>query len=121
MADGVNLAMMRDMLGADRPLRPTNNATNAARSSTLVRLCLCDAFLERLAHCRKDMPRELGQRIRKYNPMIRQRYLARQRHLAPADQANVGDRTVRGAAGTGRPSGVRPPASRRRCGCAWSR
>jgi hypothetical protein len=70
-----------------------------ARSSTPARLNGYDALLKRLAPPLQDVPPELGERIEAAHPVVRQRHLARQRHVAAADQADIRDRVVRGATG----------------------
>jgi hypothetical protein len=62
---------------------------------------VCDILLERLAQDLKDMPPALGPFIQEENAVVRPLHLARQWHLAPADQPDIGDGVMRGAKGPG--------------------
>jgi hypothetical protein len=63
--------------------------------------CLRDPVLERLAQGLEDVASELRPFIEKEHAVVRQRHLARQRHPAPTDQAQVRDRLMRGATRAG--------------------
>jgi len=58
---------------------------------------VCEAILEGLAQPLEDVAAKLRQFIEKENPMVRQRHVARQRHLAAPDQPHIRDRVMRGA------------------------
>jgi hypothetical protein len=70
------------------------SAARRVRSMTRGRLYSCDALLERLAQDLEDLAAELGQFIQEEHPVVGPRHLARQRHLAPADQPCVRDGAV---------------------------
>jgi hypothetical protein len=72
------------------------NAAKTWRSRTPARLYLYKTLLERLTQHLQDVPPELWQLIQNEHTVIRQRYLPRQRHMAPTDQPHVRDRIRRG-------------------------
>jgi hypothetical protein len=77
-------------------------AAKARRFMTPARLYLCDTLLERLAQDFQDVAAELRQFIQQEHAVVRQRPLAGQRHLAPADQPHIRDGVMRGAKGARR-------------------
>jgi hypothetical protein len=56
---------------------------SAVRSKTLWRLYLCEALLEGLAQHLQDVASALREFIEKEHAMVRQRHVARHRHLPP--------------------------------------
>jgi RecJ-like exonuclease len=56
---------------------------------TLARLYVRDTILERLAQHLQDVAAELRQFIQKEHAVVRRRHLARQRHVAAADQPHI--------------------------------
>jgi hypothetical protein len=98
------------------------SAASAARSGMGGRLFFCNTLLERLAQDLKDMGAELGPCIQEQHAMVGQRHLARQRHVAPADQPRIRDRMMGRATWAGRdPRRAVAGEARERCGYAWSR
>jgi hypothetical protein len=85
------------------------SATSAVRFMTFGRLYSDDTLLERLPQDLQDMAAALGPCIQAAHAVVGQRHLARQRHVAPADQPYIGDDVMRGAARAGRDQG-RPGA-----------
>src|SRR5262245_29600920 len=75
------------------------------RFRTCGRLYSCDAVLERLAQDLEPMAAELWPCIQAEDAVVRQRHLARQRPLAPADPPDVRDGVMRGATRAGRHPG----------------
>jgi hypothetical protein len=67
------------------------NARKSVRSMTPARLSVEDTLLERLAQDLEDLAAELGEFIQEEHAMVCQRDLAWQRHVAPADQPDVGN------------------------------
>jgi hypothetical protein len=65
-------------------------------------LYVCDAVLERLAQDLEHLPATLRPFIQDEGAVVRQRHLARHRHLAPADQADIRDGVVGRATRAGR-------------------
>jgi hypothetical protein len=59
-------------------------------------LWLEKTILERLPQDLQDVAAALGPFIQAAHPVVRERPLARQRHLAPANHAHVGDGLTRG-------------------------
>jgi hypothetical protein len=76
--------------------------TSAAGLLTCGRRYSGETLLQGLAYRLQDVAPELGPHIEKEHAVVRPRPLARQRHLAAADQPPVGDGRVRGAEGAGR-------------------
>jgi CHASE2 domain-containing sensor protein len=72
-------------------------AAKMNRSRTPERLSLYDTFLERLAQHLQDVAAARRPCIQQAPPVVRQRPLAGQRHVAPADQPHSRDGVVRGA------------------------
>jgi hypothetical protein len=64
-------------------------AAKALRSITPARLYLYDTILERLAQDLEPMAAKLGQFIQEEHAIVRQRHLARPRHVAAADQPHI--------------------------------
>ena len=64
---------------------------------TCGRLYVYDTLLEGLAQNLQDVAAALRQFTQQEHPMVRQRHFAWHRHLAPTDQADIGDRGMRGA------------------------
>jgi hypothetical protein len=62
----------------------------------------CDTILKRLVQHLEDMAAELEKFIQEEHAMVRQRDIARHRHVTPTDQAHILDRLVRGATRAGR-------------------
>jgi hypothetical protein len=73
------------------------NSAKVMRSRTPAKLYVYEAILRRLTQHFQDVAAELWQFIQQENPLVRQRHVARQRHLATPDQPHIGDRVVRGA------------------------
>jgi hypothetical protein len=73
------------------------SAADEARSSMLVRSCLEDTHLRRLAQDLQDMASGLGPCIQKEHAMVGPRHLARPRHLAVPDLTGVGHQFARAA------------------------
>src|SRR5688500_13063900 len=71
--------------------------TKSHRFMTCGRLSVENTILERLAQHFEHMPLALGELIQKQHAMVGQRHLARQRHLAAADQAHVRHGVMGGA------------------------
>jgi hypothetical protein len=78
------------VMGSYRPLpEPPKFVSRAAKVAktlklrTPARLYVYDAVLERLPQDLQDMAAELGQFIQEAHPVVRQRHLARHRHLWP--------------------------------------
>jgi hypothetical protein len=65
------------------------NTVRTLRFSTPARLYVYDTLLQRLASHLQDMTAELGQFIEKEHAVVRERHLARHRHVAPAYQPRV--------------------------------
>src|SRR5262247_3785647 len=81
-------------------LRVMTCAAKIARTLRFVmlsRLYVEDTLLERLPQDLQHMPAKLRQLIQEEHAIVRQRHLARPRHLAPADQPAIGDGVMRGA------------------------
>jgi hypothetical protein len=96
---GTITAVMGGYYPLPRSLTAINRPANSARllrSRTCGRLYAYDALLEGLAQHLEDMAAELRQLIQKEDTVVGQQHLPRQRHLAPADQAHVGDRLAGG-------------------------
>jgi hypothetical protein len=74
----------------------------ALRSMTCGKLYSCDPLLEGLAQDFQHVAFELGQFIQEEHAVVRQRHLPRHRHLAAADQADIGDGGVGRATRAGR-------------------
>ena len=70
------------------------NAPKALRSRTCGRLYSCDTLLERLAQDFQHVAPALREFIQNEHPVVRQRHLAGQRHLAATDQPHIGDGVV---------------------------
>jgi hypothetical protein len=66
------------------------------------RLYRCDALLERLPQDLQDIAAALGQFIQEEHTVVRQRHVARHRHVAPADQPRIRDSVMAGAKGVRR-------------------
>ena len=64
---------------------------------TPAKLYIYETLLEALAQDLQDVAAARRQFIQKEYPMMLQRHVARQRHLAAPDQPHLGDRVVRGA------------------------
>jgi hypothetical protein len=65
------------------------NPVNVLRFRTPARLYVYDTLLERLAQGFEDMAAEFGPCIQEAHAVVRERHLARPRHVAPADQPRV--------------------------------
>jgi len=72
-------------------------SAKSLRRRTRGRLYSCDPLLEGLAQHLEDVAAELWPFIEKEHAMVCQRHVARHRHLAPTDQAHIGDRVMGGA------------------------
>jgi hypothetical protein len=70
------------------------NITKLLRFMTPATLYPGDTLLKRLAQDLQDVAAELRQLIQKEHPMVRQRDLARHRHLSATDQPGVRDGVV---------------------------
>jgi hypothetical protein len=70
--------------------------TKSQRLMMLWRLPSYDTHLEGLAQDLQAVAAELQQFIQKKHPMVRPRHLAGHRHVAAADQADIGDRVMGG-------------------------
>ena len=80
---------------------------------TCGRLYSCDAILERLAQDLEHLTAKLRQFIQEEDAVVRQRHVARQRHLAPADPPDSRDGVMRGATRASRhPGGAVARAAR---------
>jgi hypothetical protein len=73
------------------------NTASAVRSSEPARWLFDDSILGWLLQHLEDMAFELRELIEEEDAMMRQRHLPGHGHLAPIDQADVGDGVVRGA------------------------
>jgi hypothetical protein len=113
---GIATTMVVTCHGAMPPsLAITTRAAKVARrlrSRTPARLSRYDTLLDRLAPDLQDVAAALGECIQAAHAVVRQRHLARHRHVAPADQPGVRDRMVRGAKGAGHDEGG---------ACGWCR
>jgi hypothetical protein len=69
------------------------------------RLYVYDTILQGLAQDPDDVAAELRPFIQKKDAVVRQRHVARQRHLAPADQPDIRDGVMRGTTRMGRDQG----------------
>jgi len=87
----------------------TANSARILRPKTPARLYSYDTLLERLAQDLQDMAAALGQFIQAAHAVVGQRYLARRRHVAPADQPHIGDGVMGGATRPGRDQRLRSP------------
>src|SRR5215510_56304 len=67
------------------------------KSSTPAKLYIHETLLERLAQDLEPMAATLRQFVQADDAVVRQRHLARHRHLAPADPPDVRDGVMRGA------------------------
>jgi hypothetical protein len=72
---------------------------------TCGRLYVYDTLLERLAQDLQDVAAELRERIQAEHAMMRQRHVARHRHLAPADRPDIQEAKIRGPKGAGHDDG----------------
>ena len=79
-----------------RTSRRFTRAMRVARSRTPAKLYWCKTLLERLPQHLYDMAEELRELIQKAHAMVRQRHLARHRHMAATDQSHVREGVVRG-------------------------
>ena len=77
-------------------------ATSVPKSGTPANLYSCDTLLERLAQDLQNMAAELGPFIQKENAVVRQRHVARHRHVAPAGQPRIRDGMMGRATRAGR-------------------
>jgi hypothetical protein len=80
----------------------TAKVSRRLRSRTPVRLYVYDTLLEQLAQGLQDMVAALGPCILQEHAVVRQRYFARHRHVAPADQPHIRDGVMEGATRAGR-------------------
>jgi hypothetical protein len=78
-----------------RSLRAKHKKSLALRM--LWKLYVYETLLQGLAQNLQHMAAALRQLIQQEHPMVRPRPLAGHRHVAPADQADIRDRVVRGA------------------------
>src|SRR5215813_8643821 len=105
---GTATAVMGSYHPLPAPLAVITRAANTARglrSRTRGRLYACDAVLEQLAQDLEHMPATLRQLIQAEDAVVRQRHLARHRHVGSADQPHIRDRMMESAKRTGRHQG----------------
>ena len=77
-------------------------ATGVPKSGTPVKLYPCETLRERLAQGLQHTAAALGPFIQAEDAVVGQRYVARQRHVAPADRPDIRDRLMRSATRPGR-------------------
>jgi hypothetical protein len=80
-----------DSAGAPKVSSRVAKAIKILRFSMPARLYLYDTLLERLPQDLEDMAVELWRFIQADHPMVRQRHVTRQRHVAPGDPPRIRD------------------------------
>ena len=73
------------------------SAANLRSARTLWKLYVYETLLKWLPQHFQDVAADLWSCIQQAHPMVRQRHVARPRHLPPTDPPYIGDRVVRGA------------------------
>jgi hypothetical protein len=72
-------------------------ATGVPKSGTPVKLYPCETLRERLAQGLQHTAATLRPFSQEADAVVGQRYVARQRHVAPADRPDIRDSVMRGA------------------------